>query len=301
MREDELLQRIRRDHGGEPPAGVIIPPGDDCALVRPSGDVLLSVDQLIEGRHFDAETDADAVGRKAMARAISDIAAMAGAPLCSLVAARLRPGLARGEALSDAVKRWGERFACPVVGGDIATAEGPEALTVTVLGTPHPSRGAVRRDGAGDGQLVCVTGSIGASFESGYHLSFVPRIDTGCALADRFGASLTAMIDISDGLGIDAGRLARASGVRIELDGKAIPLRDPTRGVRRAVADGEDYELLFAIDFPSLDASVARELGFTVIGRTRPGSGCVLHTSDGDAVEIGAYGWDHGDPEDPSA
>lgn len=301
MREEDLLQQIRQAHAGVLPEGVLIPPGDDCAMIRAPHELLMSVDQLIEGRHFEAGTDPDLVGRKAMARALSDIAAMAGSPTCALVAATLRPGLARGDQLARAVKRWGEAFGCPVVGGDVASSDGPETLSVTVLGAPHPTRGAVRRDGAGPGQLVCVTGSIGASFGSGHHLAFVPRIDEGRALADRFGSGLRAMIDISDGLGIDAGRLAESSGVRIELDASNIPLRDATRSTLQSIRDGEDYELLFTLDLDSIDASEARELGFSVIGRTHEGSGCFVRGAAGDLIDVGAYGWDHGDAsEEPS-
>jgi thiamine-monophosphate kinase len=277
-------------------------------VLSPAGDVLISTDQLLATRHFDPDaTPVDLIARKAMARALSDIAAMAGAPLAGVVAAQLPRDYARADELFDACHAWAERFGCPLVGGDIATTPGPLGLIVTVLGTPHATRGPVRRDGAQPGDMVCVTGALGGSLDSGRHLTFEPRLAEGRALAETLGSRLHAMIDLSDGLGIDAGRIARASGVRIELDADRLPRHTDPRGEpldwRRAAADGEDYELLFTID-PSDSGSElptdAAGTPITVVGRVADAATdadrgmCVIRTSAGETIDARRLGWDHG-------
>ncbi len=229
---------------------VPVGPGDDCAVVRtPSGDeLLITVDQLVAGVHFDASATPDQIARKAVARSVSDIAAMGGRCWFATATALLPKGYAQGAELFDRVHAHAAAFGCPVVGGDIASGEAPLTLTVTVLGRPHPARGAVLRSGARAGDRVYVTGKLGGSLASGRHLAFEPRVREGAWLCDTLGERLHAMMDLSDGLGLDADRMARASGVVIELDAGVIPQHADCPDWQAALSDGEDYELLFTCD-----------------------------------------------------
>ncbi|MEM1423142.1 MAG: thiamine-phosphate kinase [Planctomycetota bacterium] len=286
MREGELLAHIYERSAGMG-SGVVVGPGDDCALVKVGGArVLLATDQLVAGRHFDQDTTpVELVARKALARNVSDVAAMAGTPTHTLCAASLPTGYPHADRLFDDCHRWATRFGCPLVGGDIATTTGPLALTVTIVGTPHPRRGAVLRSGARPGDGVFVTGPLGASYASGWHLRFEPRIEVAQRLADDLGDGLHAMIDLSDGLGLDGGRVAQASGVRLEIEGGAVPLREGAEGWRSA-CEGEDYELLVCADAEAID-------GLVRIGRVVEGAGCVVTDRDG-THDAHALGWEHG-------
>lgn len=276
---------------------VLAGPGDDCAGLRSEalGAVTLAkIDQLVEGRHYDpATTPIDLVARKAICRAISDIAAMGGRPLAALVGAALRDGFAYEHALFDAMRRCAESFDCPLVGGDIARVAGPTVLSVAVLGAAHPSRGFVGRRGARPGDGVYVSGRLGNSLASGRHLTFEPRLREGAWLCDTLGQRLTAMMDISDGLGRDAGRLSAASGVRISLDAARIPRHDDCPDWRSAASDGEDYELLFTA---SGSAPIACPTGvpITRVGAVSEGEGCVIAAPDGSTLDAAAMGWEHG-------
>jgi thiamine-monophosphate kinase len=320
MREGELLQRIfaRSATLGDDFPAVEVGPGDDCAVVRAAGgsQLLLKVDQVVEGRHFTSDTPLDLVARKAIARAVSDIAAMAGTPLVTLVGAVLPHGFpqARADALYDALLKWSVHFACPLVGGDTAVfahanAAGPGALTlsVSIVGAPPAARGPVLRSTAREGDSVHVTGAIGASFREradaefpfpggGTHLTFTPRAREAALLADTLGERLHAMMDISDGLGIDARRLAERSHVAIEIDGASVPMRAGVTDALAAARAGEDYELLFTAPPDAPVPAHAAGTPVTRIGRVvsyREGQPrCViLHTgirTPGDAL-----GWEH--------
>ncbi len=294
MSEADLLLHIARIASQAPQdPRVEIGPGDDCAVLRTPHRVLVTVDQLIEGRHYDpALTSIDLIARKAMARGISDIAAMAGTPIAAVVSACCRSGFALATELIDAVHRWGREFSCPVVGGDLASHDSGLILSVTVLGSCHQKRGPVARSGARPGDSVWVTGALGGSFKSGRHLTFTPRVAEGVALADLLGNHLSAMIDISDGLGRDAARIARASGVRIEIDANQVPLASGVASWESGARDGEDYELLFTTGAP--DSYALKKLGCTRIGEVRAGDGCVLRAPDGTTHDADHMGWDHG-------
>ncbi|MCE7973142.1 MAG: thiamine-phosphate kinase [Leptolyngbya sp. PLA1] len=300
MREDDLLSHVYRRSSDLERAfpWVEAGPGDDCAVVRVGQSrVLMKTDQLVEGRHFVPGTPVAMFARKAVTRPLSDLAAAAGRPIAALAAAVLPPAWRGGRAneVFDALSSVARGFGCPLVGGDIAMTElGPLVLTISIVGEPHAARGPVTRRGALPGDGLYVTGRIGGSFGEGglgRHLAFEPRLAEAAALADVLGGRLHAMMDLSDGLGIDAGRLAKASGVRIEVDAGAIPLAPEVQGVERAIRDGEDYELLFTAEgeVPGVLAGTC----VTRIGRVVAGSGAVLVTGSG-MVEISGQGWDHG-------
>ena len=302
MRESELLQHIYAATSGPTPL-VPIPPGDDMAMLQ-IGDqaILVGVDQLVAGRHVDLQaTPLESVGRKAVTRSLSDVAAMAGDPVALLAAATLPPdfGHARATTLFDAMRETADRYACPLVGGDIAFHSDPTAplvCTVTVLARPGPA-GAVCRSGARPGDRVFVTGRLGGSFGPdglGRHLGFEPRIREALILAGVLESRLHAMIDISDGLARDAMHLATGSGVRIEVDTSRVPRNDGLDW-RRAVGDGEDYELCFAAA-----GEVPTSLGglpVTEIGRvldTAPGdTPAVVFMAGAAVVDATTLGWEH--------
>jgi thiamine-monophosphate kinase len=213
--------------GSAPPGEVWA--GDDAAVVAaPPGDLLLAIDPMVQGVHF-LEPSAD-VGWASVARNVSDIAAMGGRPGHALVSLVLPPG-ADVASLVDGLVEAHESL-CPIVGGDTSSGA---TLTVTVAVTGSVEGAPVLRSGARPGDLLFVTGPLGAAPARPQ-----PRVVEGQA-ARRAGA--TAMIDVSDGLALDLRRLAEASGVGVALD--AVPVADGASW-DDAVSRGEDYELLFA-------------------------------------------------------
>lgn len=322
MSESELLDHIAARSAGLAArfGQVVVGPGDDCAVVRMpgGGELLLTVDHVVEGRHVEPGTPVDLIARKAVARSVSDIAAMGGTPAWSLATGCLPKGDPRGNELFDAMHRWANHWGCPIIGGDIATSDGPMVLTVTVGGLMDPrsaarARGVVEaevdafavraaqqyrpvlRSGAQPGDEVWVSGPLGGSLASGRHLAFEPRLAVGQQAAWA-ATGVHAMLDISDGLGRDAGRLARASGVVIEIDADLIPLAMGASGWEAAVRDGEDYELLMAIA-PAPEAPVVGA-GLVRIGVVRACAagehpGAWVRAVDGQRHEVSDWGWEH--------
>lgn len=311
MRESELLARIAsRANDLLRFPGVLVGPGDDCAVVRigeesagatsrAAFDLLLTVDQLVEGRHFNAlgstpdGATVDAIARKAIARSVSDIAAMGGVARFTLAAGALPDSFAHADDLCAALHKWGMRWGCPVVGGDIAIAPGALTLSVTVVGEPHGARGPVLRSGARPGDSLFVTGALGGSFASGRHLAFEPRIREGAWLCDALGDRLHAMIDLSDGLGRDAARIALASGARLEIDADAIPRHPGVADWPAAASEGEDYELLFAASGDVPASCPETGVPITRIGHVVEGAGCVIVDAAGAGHDARELGWDH--------
>ncbi len=297
MRESVFHEHVRARTVGGP--CVVVGPGDDCAVLDTGGPALqlITADQLIAGRHYDpATTPVGLIARKSLARSVSDIAAMCGRPVASVCTASFAGDDAQmATELFDAMAALGEEWGSPLVGGDFASGNATQ-FTTTVIGTADRGKpGPILRSGARVGDVVWVTGSIGNSFESGHHLRFTPRYVEGLELRERLGESLHAAIDVSDGLGRDAGRIARMSGVRVVIESESVPLREAARGVERSIADGEDYELLFVT---SADADLPPTLGtgtlVTRIGTVGEGEGAVLRFSDGRTIDATEAGWDHG-------
>jgi len=292
MNESHLLKLIESRSRGLALAGadLLVGPGDDAAVVRTAGGdrLVLTVDQLVEGRHFESGTSLELVARKAVARSVSDIAAMGAMPVWAMATGLLPEGFAQGDELFAALYKWANAFSCPLIGGDIASGPGPMALTVTVCGTMEAGHEPKLRSGAKVGDEIWITGPVGNSFASGWHLSFEPRIEIGrgaSALMD-----VHAMIDLSDGLGRDAGRVGRASGVTLEIDAAKIPLRDGATDWRTAIGEGEDYELLV------LGKGLAGKLAGLIgpIGVVRAGEpGAVVIDEVGVRHDVGGMGWDH--------
>jgi thiamine-monophosphate kinase len=303
MREFELLRHIYDANAGLG-EDITIPPGDDMAMIGLKGrDLLVAVDQVIDGRHVRLETTPLAlVGRKAVTRSLSDIAAMAAQPVGALVAVVLPPdfGAPRAEALFDAMRAAAAEYDCPLIGGDIAfhgDVSHPLTCSVTVLAEPVHGR-AITRAGAEIDDVVYVTGALGGAVledGGGKHLTFEPRIAEAIELAGALGSRLHSMIDLSDGLGRDASHIAGASNVQIEIDAARIPC---AAGIdwRAAAAGGEDYELLFTAtgDAP---AQLAGSLAVTAIGRVSPrrgeGGPMVIIRAGSEIITGDELGWEH--------
>ncbi len=317
--EFELIARLAALFG-TPPDGLGI--GDDAATWPATGDTVAvaTTDMLIEGIHFRLDwTSPEDLGWKALAVNLSDLAAMGATPgraLLSIAVDAPRRGLvlevARG--LQSLAEQTGTR----VVGGDTVRSPGPLVINVALVGEADPER-LLRRDAARAGDLVAVTGHLGASAAglallsngrgaldpgaasllAALHRPF-PRLAAGQLLASR---GVRCAIDISDGLASEALHLARASGVGIDIDVGRVPLAPAAvrlLGERRsrelALAGGEDYELLFTFDpglLGELSSALAIDGGLTVLGEVTDAvaAGTVQFIEAGQPIELPQKGY----------
>lgn len=252
MDEFTYITWLRKQTPSDP--RVVVGPGDDCAVLRPGGAPLLTTtDMLMEGVDFVlADAGPWRVGRKAMAVSLSDIAAMAGRPTAALISVAFPKdrGAAIAEDLYLGMQSMAREFETAIVGGDTNAWDGPLVISVTLLGEAVPP-GPVLRSGARPGDWLVVTGMLGGSIR-GKQLDFVPRVREAQLLHEK--AELHAMIDISDGLAGDVHHLCEESGCGVVLRAAAIPISDAARQMNdgkspldHALADGEDFELAFAV------------------------------------------------------
>jgi thiamine-monophosphate kinase len=292
MRELALIQAISATLARRDGARVVRWIGDDAAVVRGDAFAVTSVDVMVEGTHFRLGQASPAdIGHRALAAALSDLAAMGATPGEAYLALVLPPALSDAQALAlhQGAEALAEATGTTIAGGDLVA--GPVlTVAVTVVGWAGAEDPLVSRDGALPGDLVGVTGTLGAaaaglavlegraqeaggSTAAGGHaadliarfLRPVPQLAAGHALA---AAGVHAMLDLSDGLASDARRLADASGVRLVLDVDALPLapgvaevahalsRDPAE---LAATGGEDFELCVCVapqDRPAAEAAV---------------------------------------------
>ena len=243
--EDKLLQKILPQlHRNN---RVITGAGDDCAVVRFRGAkdlLLLKTDCVVENIHFAPNTDARAVGWKAMMRTFSDFAAMSGVPEFALVtlAIESKRELSWIEKLYRGLNRAAARFRVAIVGGETSDTRGSTVVAISAVGYVERDR-CIRRSGGNANDDLFVTGRLGCSVRT-RHLKFVPRIDEARWLTSHF--HIHAMIDLSDGLGTDLPRLAQASKLGFIIEQSALPLASGC-SVEQAISEGEDYELLFAL------------------------------------------------------
>jgi thiamine-monophosphate kinase len=221
--------------------------GDDCAVLRSSREnelILFKTDCVVEGVHFLARDNAAAVGWKAMMRPLSDFAAMSGVPQFALITliSPSRTPVNKIDNFYRGLQRAAARFGVSIVGGETSSTRGPIVISVSVVGFVEKNRWVSRNNGkAGDNLFV--TGRLGGATRE-KHLRFVPRIEESRWLTQNF--SVHAMMDLSDGLGVDLPRLAKASKVGFKIDRESLPLA-PGATTDNAISNGEDYELLFAI------------------------------------------------------
>ena len=281
---NNILDKLKQNRS------VLTGPGDDCAVVKSGKDkLLLAVDQVTLGVHFTEDTAPELAGAKLVKRNLSDIAAMGGEPLWMLLT------ISNGDRELEWVRRFimgaeecCETYDVPIVGGDTAklTNSGFSA-SITVVGRADTP---ILRSGANAGDKIYVTGKIGNSFKSKHHLTFVPHLDEGRYLADF----ASAMMDISDGLLLDAKRMAQASGKDFFIDPSAIPLRDGA-ALPDALSDGEDYGLLFTSsqDFINLFREKFPATPVTEIGHVSSGTGVVRNLSNDQPFDMKKLGYEH--------
>lgn len=285
---------------------VIAGAGDDCAVVRPAVcrdyDYLLKSDGVVEGVHFKSDSKPELIGRKALGRVLSDIAAMGGEPLWALVdlVAPPKTPVKRIEKIYAGMTELALRSGVAIVGGDVSAGRD---LQLHVFGVGRVEKGkAVSRSGSGAGDAVFVTGSLGGSIY-GKHLDFWPRLREGKWLA--IGKWATAMIDLSDGLLRDLGHIMKASRAGALLFMDAIPVSPAARrfsgnnALKHALNDGEDYELLFTVPESKIDAFTREwhrtfKLSCAQIGRITACEGNLEGIdSEGRKVKLRTEGFEH--------
>ena len=300
--EFDFIRWLRNQAGApsSPGVSVLVPPGDDLAVLKwPADDLLLvGVDQVLDGVHFDSAVHSPRqIGRKAMNRNLSDCAAMACLPGAAVatVAAPRGVGVEYLKEMYLGLREAADPFDCPVVGGDTGSWDCRLVVTVTILGRSAGVR-PITRKGARPGDGVYVTGPLGGSI-LGRHVSFEPRVHLARALVGRGESAVSAMIDLSAGLSRDLNHLCAEGAIGAEVDAVAVPIhsdavelsrRDGRPALEHALHDGEDYELLFTspLDF-SPDQAVR-------IGTVVAGAGVWLRASGGERRRLDPRGWEHG-------
>ena len=285
--------------------------GDDAAVLAGSisAETVVTTDMLTEGVDFVLEdVDPRQVGHKALGVNLSDLAAMAARPVAVLVSLVLpRSGssqlgpLELAIALYEGMLPLAARFECSIAGGDTNTWDGPLVLSVAALGETTAS-GPLTRSGAQLGDQLLVTGRLGGSI-LGKHLQVEPRIPEALLLHERY--PVHAGIDISDGLALDAFRLAKASGWGAFLDTAAVPLaaaaqrlsqRDGRTAVEHALGDGEDFELLLAAPSQGAEQILADqplEIPITRVGELVETPGLWQWGAAGERVPLEPQGYQH--------
>lgn len=299
--------------------------GDDAAVVPGTDDRWVwTVDAHVEGVHFRFDwLNPEEVGHRALAAAASDLAAMAAGPVGALVSVTVAAAAAdRLEAVYAGMAALAERIGCPILGGDLARAEGPLHLVTTVLGR-CASGPPVRRSGARPGDEVWLTGELGGP---GAALAWLargaaplpsdhparrrlagpePRLAEASWLRSR--APLSAAIDVSDGLSGDAAHVARRSGVALRIEARAIPIHPGARELAGATGEdpldwglhgGEEFELLVCAPSGELDAiadpfTERFGLRLTRIGEVVEGEGVRLVDPSGNESRLEPRSWDH--------
>ncbi len=238
---------------------VVTGPGDDCAVLDlgvPDRLVLFKTDAVVEGIHFTRDAAPAQVGHKALARCLSDIAAMAGTPTAAVVTLGLPKDfeLSFVTALYDGMNALARRHDVAIVGGETTTNPERVFLSIALLGTVAKDK-CIHRSGSKTGDAIFVTGELGGSL-AGRHLDFEPRLAEARWLAGQF--NIHAMIDLSDGLAGDLRHLLDAASVGAELLKTAIPVSRAAKVQAKAesstkppllaaLTDGEDFELLFTV------------------------------------------------------
>jgi thiamine-monophosphate kinase len=308
MNEFELIARIAKNLPSN--SALVQGAGDDCAVLDlelPDKLILFKTDAVVQQVHFTLDIPAEKVGRKALGRAVSDIAAMAGKPSSCLVTIGLPkpfdPTWVFG--FYDGLNELARELGMSVAGGETTTSTGGIFVSVALLGTIPRGR-VISRANARTGEAIFVTGELGGSI-SGKHVDFSPRLAEAEWLAENF--DVRAMMDLSDGLAGDLRHILQASNVGAEILASAIPSSRAAKLKARsessakppllaALTDGEDFELLFTAlssrAVPLLDAWREQfpKTRLSCIGRITAQPGLRIKDKDG-IRELSAHGYTH--------
>lgn len=309
MDELELIQHLTATLPAN--AGVIIGPGDDCAVLDlglAERWFLFKTDAVVEGVHFTRTAAPEKIGHKALARCLSDIAAMAGTPQAALITLALPEDFDASfvSRIYDGMKALAQRYQVAIVGGE--TTLNPERflISVALLGTVAKDK-CVRRSGSQPGDALFVTGHLGGSL-AGRHLEFEPRVGEAQWLVAHF--PIHSMIDLSDGLATDLRHLLQAGKVGAEILKTALPVSRAAKLQARsqasaktpwlaALTDGEDFELLFTVAsrdaVPLLDGWKKQfpETALSCIGKITAETGLRLRERDGGVHPLTEHGYVH--------
>jgi len=285
---------------------LLLPLGDDAAVLDWSShsECVVTSDMLADGVHFRLdEVGPERAGRKSLAVSLSDVAAMAATPVAAVVSLFLPRGEAPrlAEQIVEGMLPLATEFQTVIAGGDTNVWDGELVINVTLLAVPATKKGVLRRDGAVPGDLLLVTGQLGGSI-AGHHLDFQPRIQLARALHADY--DIHAGMDLSDGLATDARRMAEQSQCGVEIRTAKLPLSEaalqlaadpPGRtAIERALADGEDFELLLAVPpdaWSSMAVGYRGAVAITEIGRVieQPGVWCVNESGDREPCRLSGY------------
>jgi thiamine-monophosphate kinase len=308
MNEFELIARLTKSLPTN--ESVVAGAGDDCAVLDlgvPEKLILFKTDAVVEGVHFTRETPPEKIGRKALARCLSDIAAMAGMPTAALVTIAL-PKDFDAEFVTkiyDGLNALAKATGVAVVGGETTTNPERILISISLIGTVARGK-IILRSGAKIGDAIFVTGELGGSLAE-KHLSFEPRLVEARWLAEHF--SIHALMDLSDGLGGDLRHILNASKVGAEILKPAVPVsREAKLRARQsstakpafvaALTDGEDFELLFTIASKDavklLDAWRKQfpKVKLSCIGKIVAGDGILIRDKSG-SHKFNAHGYVH--------
>ncbi len=308
MNEFELIAKLTKNLPTN--ESVVTGVGDDCAVLDlgvPDKLILFKTDAVVEGIHFTRETPPEKIGRKALARCLSDIAAMAGTPTAALVTIAL-PKDFDAEFVAkiyDGLNALARQHSVAIVGGETTTNPERMLISISLLGAV-PRGKQIMRSGAKVGDAIFVSGELGGSIE-GKHLDFEPRVAEARWLAEHF--AIHALMDLSDGLAGDLGHIVKASNVGAEISKMALPVSRAAKLRARAgdaakpaalaaLTDGEDFELLFTLASKDavklLDAWKAKfpEVKLTCIGKIVKGEGILLRDRTS-AHKLSAKGYVH--------
>ena len=311
MGELSLIKQFRAGAPTHP--WITVGPGQDCAILRwpPDRDAAFKIDQIVEGTHFHLTgpeaAPASRVGWKAMAKACSDIAAVGFWPVAATAAVNLRQGTDERIAVEiyEGLTACCTHYQFGLAGGDISVSASGLAVVVSLLGE-GPKDGAWLRRGAQAGDVLLVTGLLGGS-RAGKHLHFLPRLEEARLIRQIIPAGVHACIDITDGLARDLRHICEESNCGARVDEDQIPLsgdtlqfatgkhgRDP---LDQALGDGEDFELLLAVE-PKAAEKLLQDwkhgTKLTRIGEIQSAAdGCVLVKGNGQRRPMPDVGYEH--------
>jgi len=314
-----LIDRIQTIIGTMP-NDVLLGPGDDTAVYRPTPgkEQLITTDGLTEGIHFDlAYTPFLSLGKKAIAANLSDIAAMGGLPRYAVVTLAIPVAwqTENVEQLISGMVCCADVHGCKIIGGDITGSKSGGFISITITGEVESGR-AVKRSTAAEGDLLCLSGPVGSArtglevLKSGVDreefnqsikkfLEPCPRVALAAQLAEK--QLVTSMIDISDGLSSEIIHICQSSSVGCVLSGDDVPINSETAIWAEktqqallpfALESGEEYELLFTVS-PDADTAFLSENGVYIIGKMQPESAGIIVQQEGREFELQGTGWNH--------